>query len=168
VVHHADGADMLMGKIVGPTMLEDFHRRPWRLVRHARLLAGLQRRLNGLQAPDWLAAKAGVPGGDSVLHLDLHPMNVMLADDGPVVIDWTNATRGDASFDAAMSSVLMSTAELPNVAERLAVRLFVFSFGLFRGRRLVKRSTRAAATFRLDDPNTTDLERDRLQRLTES
>ena len=88
-VHRADGVDLVMAKIVGPTMLEDFQRRPWRLVRHAYVLARLQRRLSSLRAPDWLGSKAGVPPGDRVLHLDLHPMNVMLTSDGPVVIDWT-------------------------------------------------------------------------------
>ncbi len=167
VVHFAEGGDLVMDKIVGPTMLEDFACRPWRLVSHARALAGLQKRLNGLQAPDWLAGRSGVPDGDSVLHLDLHPMNVMLTDDGPVVIDWTNACRGDGWFDAALTSVVMSTAELTETREKLAVRTFVLAFELFRGRRMTRRSIRAAVTYRLVDPNITELERTRLQHLTE-
>ena len=92
-------------------------------------------------------------------------MNVMIAVDGPVVIDWTNATRGKGSFDAAMSSVLMSTAELTETHEKLAVKAFVFAFELFRGRRITKRSVQAAAINRLTDRNVTDLERIRLQRV---
>jgi aminoglycoside phosphotransferase (APT) family kinase protein len=164
-VHHADGADLVMARILGPTMLEDFQRRPWRLVRHAYVLARLQRRLNSLLAPDWLGSKAGVPPGDRVLHLDLHPMNVMLTSEGPVVIDWTNAIRGDGWFDAAISSVVMSTAELSGWRDRLGARVFVLAFELFRGRRRTRRSILAAATFRLADPNITDLERSRLRRL---
>jgi aminoglycoside phosphotransferase (APT) family kinase protein len=167
VVHSAEGGDLVMDKIIGPTMLEDFARRPWRLVSHARTLAGLQKRLNALQAPDWLASRSGVPDGDAVVHLDLHPMNVMLTSDGPVVIDWTNACRGDGWFDAALSSVVMSTAELTATREKLAVRTFVFAFELFRGRRQTRRSIRAAVTYRLADPNITELERTRLRRLTE-
>jgi len=30
-----------------------------------------------------------------IVHLDLHPENVMLTVSGPVVIDWRNATDGD-------------------------------------------------------------------------
>lgn len=164
-VRHSEGSDLVMSKIIGPTMLEDFGRRPWRLVHHARTLAQLQKRLDDLRAPDWLVQNADVPPGDSVLHLDLHPMNVMLAASGPVVIDWTNATRGEGSFDAATSSVLMSTAELTATGEKLAVRLFVFAFELFRGRRRTRRSIRAAAAHRLTDRNITELERSRLQRL---
>ena len=40
-------------------------------------------------APDWLP---GMPdGGDRLLHLDLHPLNVIMSPNGPVVIDWPNA-----------------------------------------------------------------------------
>ena len=34
--------------------------------------------------------------GGQVLHLDLHPGNVMLTDDGPFVIDWSNGCAGEA------------------------------------------------------------------------
>ncbi len=164
-VHRANGCDLVMSRVVGPTMLEDFERRPWRLIHHAYLLAKLQRRLNDLRAPEWLESEPGVPTGDSVVHLDLHPMNVMLTGDGPVVIDWTNATRGDGCFDAAMSSVLMTTAELSETREQVAARVFVFVFEVFRGRRATRRSIRAAATFRLQDRNITQLERTRLQNM---
>ena len=164
-VQHAVGGDLVMSKIIGLTMLEDFEQRPWRLVGHARLLARLQSQLNGLRAPEWLESKQSVVPGDSVLHLDLHPMNVLLSEDGPVVIDWTNATRGEGSFDAAMTSVLMSTAELNNTREKLAAKVVVFVFELFRGRRELRRSIRAAAIYRLSDRNITELERTRLQRL---
>ena len=164
-VHAASDGDIVMDKIVGPTMLEDFERRPWRLVGHARLLASLQRRLSDLSAPAWLGTQPGVPAGDSVLHLDLHPMNVMFTDDGPIVIDWTNVSRGAASFDAAMSSVLMSTAELDDWRQRIAVRVYVLSFELARGRSELRSSMRAATEFRLTDPNITELERARLNRL---
>lgn len=166
-VHAASGRDLVMQKLVGPTMLEDFERRPWRLVHHARLLAALQLRLGSLTAPDWLESVDRVPPGDSVLHLDLHPMNVMLTADGPVVIDWTNVSRGAASFDAAMSSVLMSTAELDDRRQRAAVRMFVLSFELARGRRAVRSALGVAAEFRLADPNVTSLERVRLTRLVD-
>lgn len=167
-VRRAGGSDLVMDKVAGLTMLEDFERRPWRLVSHARTLAGLQKQLNALPAPAWLAGQSGVPVGDAVLHLDLHPMNVMLTDDGPVVIDWTNACRGDGWFDAALSSVVMSTAELTATRQKLAVRAFVFAFELFRGRRRTRRSIPAATIFRLADCNITETERRRLSRLIDS
>jgi aminoglycoside phosphotransferase (APT) family kinase protein len=45
-----------------------------------------------------------------VLHLDLHPANVMLTGGGPVVIDWTNARVGPAGADVAMAYLIMGSA----------------------------------------------------------
>ena len=115
-VHHADGRDLVMERVVGPTMLEDLQRRPWMLLRHAATLARLQRELAAVAAPDWLPTKAGVPPGDALVHLDLHPMNVLLGPRGPVIIDWTNATRGAAAFDAGYTYVLMATFEVSGCA----------------------------------------------------
>lgn len=39
--------------------------------------------------------------GDKVVHLDLHPLNVIIGPKGPVVIDWTGASRFLARFDRA-------------------------------------------------------------------
>ena len=38
-------------------------------------------------------------GGDRFLHLDLHPLNVIMSARGPIVIDWANASRGEALTD---------------------------------------------------------------------
>jgi len=48
-----------------------------------------------------------------VLHLDLHPLNVMVGPKGPVVIDWTNACLGDPDVDVALAWVLMSAGAVP-------------------------------------------------------
>jgi thiamine kinase-like enzyme len=42
-------------------------------------------------------------------HGDLHPGNVIMAGDGPVIIDWFDASRGDPVADIARTSLLMST-----------------------------------------------------------
>lgn len=167
VVHHAEGRDLVMDKIAGPTMLEDLQRKPWRLVAHARLLARLQGRLNAVTAPEWLPVRAGVTAGTAVLHLDFHPMNVILSDAGPIVIDWTNASRGEGSFDAAMTAVLVSTSEIAGVRDRVGQRLFTALFSVSRGRCEISRSLAAAATYRLDDVNVTDSERERVRHLVD-
>ena len=47
-------------------------------------------------------------------HGDLHPSNVILADDGPVLVDWFDAARGDPIADIARSSLtLLSDGEKP-------------------------------------------------------
>ena len=75
---------LVLELVDGPTMLADLGRRPWRLARHARTLAELHARLHKVPYE-----------GERLLHLDLHPDNVLLSARGPVVIDWTNARAGD-------------------------------------------------------------------------
>jgi tRNA A-37 threonylcarbamoyl transferase component Bud32 len=83
-----DRADLVLERATGSTMRVDLARRPWMLIGHARLLADLHRRLHRIAAPDWLPAIG--PGG-TVIHLDLHPENVLLHGKGALVIDWANA-----------------------------------------------------------------------------
>ena len=50
-----------------------------------------------------------------MLHLDLHPMNVILSPrQGVYVIDWTDAAAGPAGFDGAFGYVEMATVTLPD------------------------------------------------------
>jgi aminoglycoside phosphotransferase (APT) family kinase protein len=109
-VHYAAGPELVMDRIDGPTML-DALRRPWRISAYARLLASLHDRLHAIEAPRELEAPYGQ--GDSVLHLDLHPANVIMSSSGPVVIDWTGAVRGDPAIDLAQTWVLMATSAVP-------------------------------------------------------
>jgi aminoglycoside phosphotransferase (APT) family kinase protein len=106
-----DGVDLVMERIDGPTMLDDLGAHPWRLRRHARTLADLQRRLGQIPAPDGLAP--GPVPGDRVVHLDLHPINVLLSSRGPMVIDWTNARAGDPASDVALTWVLTACGTIP-------------------------------------------------------
>lgn len=163
-VHEANGPSIVMDLVDGLTMMEDFAVRPWMLFGHARTLATLQRRLNDLVAPPWFPRRTGVPEGGAVLHLDLHPMNVMLAAGGPVVIDWTNAAAGPPSFDAAISYVLMSTFEMDGVVDRASRRVLVETFAAFRGRKALRSALADAAAYRQRDPNVTDAERAALDR----
>jgi aminoglycoside phosphotransferase (APT) family kinase protein len=54
--------------------------------------------------------------GRSLLHLDLHPGNVICSPTGPVVIDWTNARRGAAEVDVALTWILMAASEVDDAA----------------------------------------------------
>lgn len=164
-VHRSGGTDLVMDLVPGPTMLEDLAARPWRVVAHALLLADLLDRVGRVRAPDWLATPDGVPPGVALLHLDLHPMNVILALDGPVIIDWTNAARGEADFDSAYSDVLMSTFEVSGWRDRLGRAVFLATFRARRVRARVTRYRREACRRRLADANVTPGERAALQRL---
>jgi len=126
-VFDADGPDILMERIDGPTMMQDAARRPWRVRSHARLLAELLRTLAGVRALGWLPAAEGCLGS-GLLHLDLHPLNVLLTGDGPRVIDWANASRGAPGADLANTWLTMAVAPMPQLLPRVLRRRMVGAF----------------------------------------
>jgi tRNA A-37 threonylcarbamoyl transferase component Bud32 len=155
--------DIVMERIDGVTMLDDLEQRPWKFFAHARLLARVQRKVNDIVAPEWMVtpttAAAAKRPDDSVLHLDLHPMNVILTADGPVVIDWTNASGGPAGFDAALTFVEISTFEVSGIRDQLRLRLFASAFKRARGSGGIDAFTAAACAHRLADAGITPGER---------
>lgn len=56
------------------------------------------------------ATPRGVTAGEGLrlCHGDLHPGNIILTSDGPVLIDWFDASRGDADADIARTTLLLS------------------------------------------------------------
>jgi Ser/Thr protein kinase RdoA (MazF antagonist) len=111
--------EIVMDRLDGPTMLDDLGRRPWRIDHHAEMLAGLHRRLHAIEAPAWLPAPLGE--GDALLHLDLHPDNVILTPRGPFVIDWPNAARGHGARDVAHTWIVISCSSPTTGAYRRAL-----------------------------------------------
>ena len=118
-VYDADGGDMVMARVVGTDLLTDLARRPWRAASYARVLARMHDRLHEIEAPSWLPRPLG--SGNQVLHLDLHPGNVILTTTGPVVIDWSNGAAGPAGADVAMAALIMRISEVDNLPA--AIRL---------------------------------------------
>jgi aminoglycoside phosphotransferase (APT) family kinase protein len=149
-------------------MAEDLTRRPWRLRQHAHTLASLHHRLHDIPAPDWLDAPVG--NGAVIIHLDLHPLNVIMGRTGPVVIDWTNARRGPGDADVALTWLLLMTGApdeggmlriLLALGRRSFARLFLSRFV----RADVMAQLDAAVGFKLHDPNLRDVERRAVHRL---
>jgi aminoglycoside phosphotransferase (APT) family kinase protein len=101
-VYEAHGADLVMERLDGPTMLSALTDGDLGLTEAATLLAELHRSLHELPP------RLGTDPAARVLHLDLHPDNVMLTPRGPVVIDWRNATEGPADLDVALSAVILA------------------------------------------------------------
>jgi tRNA A-37 threonylcarbamoyl transferase component Bud32 len=106
----AGGTEIVMERLDGPLLMDVMLRQPWRIGRYARQLADLHDRLHVIPAPEWLPA---IDDGDRLVHLDLHPLNVIVTASGPVVIDWTNAARGNALVDVAMTVVLVTCPRMP-------------------------------------------------------
>jgi aminoglycoside phosphotransferase (APT) family kinase protein len=147
---------LVLDRIEGPTMLAELRRRPWTLRRHAALLADLHEKLHEIDAPSGLEA-AGP--GERLLHLDLHPDNVILSPAGPFVIDWTNALRGEPALDVAMTWVILATSGGP------FGRLFLRSFLPHFDRDEILDALPEAAERRVADPNVTEREQQAVRRL---
>lgn len=167
-IHSWTDTDLVMDRVDGPTMLADLARRPWRLGTHARTLADLHRRLAAIPAPEDFPPR--LDGGGHVVHLDLHPQNVILAPSGPVVIDWPNAGRGEPLADVAFTWVVVTTSDPEGPLQlRLLVAALQRAFGwaFLRGfdRREVFAHLPAVVSARLADRNVLPGERARLQRL---
>lgn len=104
---------LVMERVDSVDLLDAIKKTPAGLRRAAALLAGLHTQLGAIEAPDWLEAAPG-PAGDRIVHLDLHPLNVMVAANGdPVVIDWNNAKRGVPETDVANTWSLLKCATIP-------------------------------------------------------
>ena len=160
MVHSVDGTDLIMDRIKGETMLERLSAAPWKVIWYARVLARLQRRLARIEAPAWmLADTADSSRAQSVLHLDMHPMNVIMSPDGPIVIDWTNAAGGPAGFDGAITYVEVATYATESTVERIGQRVFADAFRHFRGRAAVNVYIGPACDHRLADSGTLPDER---------
>ncbi len=149
---------LVLERIEGPTMLKAAFEDPASLPEQARTLARLHDDLHGIEAPTGLSAW-GV--GDRLLHLDLHPENVILSPAGPVVIDWTNARRGEALLDVVYTWVICATSTGVGQIGLHFVELFLSHFD----RAEAVRHLPLAAEHRLADVNVTAEERDAIREL---
>jgi aminoglycoside phosphotransferase (APT) family kinase protein len=139
---------LVLERIEGPTMLAWMRRRPWRIASGAGLLAELHARLHRIPFEN-----------EQLVHLDLHPDNVLLSPGGPIVIDWTNARAGAPSFDLAVTWVICAT------TGGFGGRAFAHFFLRHVDRAEARRGLPDAIAFRIADPSVTDEERLRARRL---
>jgi Ser/Thr protein kinase RdoA (MazF antagonist) len=171
-VFDVSGADIVMERAAGPTMLDYLGRRPWALGAQARQLA----RLHGLvhQAPadgPALPLPFGYCERDRhvLLHRDLHPKNVVLTRNGPMIIDWEGAAHGPAIADVAMTWAIIRVSEVPGprieAATMRALRM-AFTRAFLRAAGPVDDDWRMTAIrLRLADPKVLPSEAARLEKL---
>ncbi len=65
-----------------------------------------------------LSALNRLPDGSTLLHGDFHPGNLCFTENGPVILDWVDATQGAPVFDVARCLVLFGwgvTTEWPRL-----------------------------------------------------
>lgn len=129
---------IVLERIDGPTMLDAIGKRPWGIVRMARLWAELHAQMHSREAKALpslkdrietrvrydaglppavrdavLGALHELPHGDTVCHCDFHPGNIIMSLRGPVIIDWMDAARGHPLADIARSWLLARMSVLP-------------------------------------------------------
>jgi Ser/Thr protein kinase RdoA (MazF antagonist) len=153
-VYEASGADLVLERVHGPTLLAALASGEVAVDTGAELLADLHLRLHAVPPR---------PGAcEGVVHLDLHPDNVLLGPAGPVLIDWRNAADGPPELDLAVTALIMAlVASDPQhpmagpAGELLSVFPHVANGDLARG-------LPAAAELRRADPNLSADEKVRL------
>ena len=91
--------ELVMERLSGPTMVEAIVAGTIDTVEAGTVLASLLRQLHAIP---------GRRPGTRVLHLDLHPENVLLTPDGPRVIDWATAEDGDPGLDWGLSAIILA------------------------------------------------------------
>ncbi|TYB56796.1 phosphotransferase [Nonomuraea sp. PA05] len=110
----SSATDLVMRRVSGPTLLHAMLAGQVGIEEAGRTLAALLRRLHEIPA-----RVSGDPR-DRILHLDLHPDNVMLTPDGPVVIDWSNAREGRPALDCALSVLILAQVAVDEASELAA------------------------------------------------
>ena len=166
VLHDASGPDLVLEKVDGPEMQQVL--RPWNIGHFARILAGLHRRLHEIPPLPGLETVFGEP--QALLHLDLHPRNVLLSSRGALVIDWANAANGPGQADVALMWVIGKTSriEAPVLARpplRAFRDRFLEAFVAVAADQDFAVVLPAVAEWRKRDPNVTADERAAIDRL---
>jgi uncharacterized protein (TIGR02172 family) len=120
-------------QVYGITMLQSLQQHPHTMFAIISELARLHTRLHSTSVPElpsqyaavkWTLQHAPViqddqrelllaqldrlPEGDRVCHNDFHPDNVIITQQGPLIIDWMTARRGNPMADVARTALLIN------------------------------------------------------------
>ncbi|MEU4241470.1 phosphotransferase [Actinoplanes sp. NPDC026619] len=115
-VYAAQGADLVMERLDGPTLAQAALTGELSIPDGVAILTDLLRRLHDL--PPRGGGSAG-SSADTIVHLDLHPENVLLTRRGPVVIDWCNAGDGVSDLDTALSALILAQVAIGSIEHPL-------------------------------------------------
>ena len=124
-------------RVEGVSMLETFKTKPWTLFRFAHLSAKLHADVHACTMPELpsqrqrlkhrirrtealsdgtkrivLSILDGLPDDERLCHGDFHPDNILMTAQGPIIVDWMDATRGNPLSDVARTSLLFRVAAL--------------------------------------------------------
>lgn len=130
---------LVYDRIDGESMLRRLFDNPMAIRRYAHMMAALQHAVHQRDAADRLpplkdrlrrdigsapgldaerraavlARLDALPDGTRVCHYDLHPDNILLRGETPILIDWPNAVAGDPAADVCRTSLIAGSTILP-------------------------------------------------------
>jgi Ser/Thr protein kinase RdoA (MazF antagonist) len=67
-----------------------------------------------------------LPDDNSLCHGDFHPDNILLSEDGPFIIDWTDATTGNRIADVARTMLIMQFGGFPEKQSAINRKALLF------------------------------------------
>ena len=155
-VFAAEGTDIFMERLHGVTMLQDLIEHPEHAWDHGRALSELHSLLDSVPAMET------VDKSHRLLHLDVHPGNVMLTAAGPVLFDWTNAAPGRRELDVATTWLILACMGMDEAATTDQVTMRAELLGGFLDsidEAKIRTALPVAGAARLADPATTTVER---------
>ncbi len=164
-----DETELVMQRVDGPSMLDVLSARPWSIRRMAYVLGTLHNSLHDIAGPEWVRPSP-LGEGAQLVHLDLHPGNVLISAVGPVVIDWANVARGDGNDDAALTWLLMSAGTVEASSAKSALlelgrsRMIKAFLKRFDRTQVAKRLPSVVA-WKLTDPHMNDAEQQAMRSL---
>jgi uncharacterized protein (TIGR02172 family) len=129
---------ILLERVSGPSMLQQFSARPWTVAHSLRVFTDLHLAMHAHNVPglpsqreqlarfisEASAASATIqaqaleqlerlPDDHILCHGDYHPDNVLMTQTGPVIIDWGGASSGHPLADVARTELLLQMGEPP-------------------------------------------------------
>lgn len=113
-VDHELGSAMLMARMPGSPAWNPGIYDPVRARRRGLACGRAQLSLSTIGPPPQMASARSSVSADpaapeALLHLDLHPLNILLGEDDQVtaVLDWANAAAGPAEYDRARTATIL-------------------------------------------------------------
>jgi aminoglycoside phosphotransferase (APT) family kinase protein len=103
------GSAILMTRARGTTAWPPEVADPTVAYARGRSCGELHKALAEVPAPDGIPTLADTSGPRALLHLDLHPLNVLMSEAGEVtaVLDWANAAAGPPDYDRARTASIL-------------------------------------------------------------
>ncbi|NYV78190.1 phosphotransferase [Streptomyces sp. UH6] len=149
---NSPATDLVMERLDGPTMTGALFAG---LITPQEAGATLALLLTGLHS---LPARWSADPRERILHLDLHPENVILTSSGPRVIDWSTAAEGHPGLDRAMTAVILARTGAANPKRTAVMRDVLAALLAAPSARLDPEELEEALRLRTSDPAMTERE----------